>query len=961
VKKKPIRSVPVKKTPEKFIGTKKGRNQPVPSSEQERATDWKAVFCALGPPALIVTPDHTIIAANYATCHAAGKTETELQGMKCWEVFHGHDATCPPDGCPMVRLLASGKHETAEMEVAIDDGVCLVSCTPVVDARGAISSIIHIATDITVKKKAERQVQESEEQFRQIFENSPVGMALVTPDFRFFAVNPAWVSMTGYTEKELLKMSFKDITHLAHRAGDMEHILDLVAGKIPVYATEKQYIRKDGSILWGQLSVTAIRDPDGSLQHFAAQIEDVTGRRQAEQELLQQNRALAAINQLATEFASMSGDKSIAGLAVKKLMQLSGAAMVSFSLYDPTDRILQITHYEIVPGMLEKTVRLLGKRLGDMKIPVSPGMYREIVSNPVGTIKTLTEVSSGEISPLVGTSIQKVTGIDHFIGIAYVIEGELYGTSILAMKHGQADPSTQILESFAHIVAVLLRRYRAEASLAASEEKYRNLYRNAAIGIFHSGFDGRFIDVNPALAKMLGYDSPEEVVTSVTSIAEQVYAEPPQYNTVSTAILNAGGVLSRENHYRRKDGSRFYGMLHLRIVPDQNGRPGHYEGFVEDITGRKQFEDALKELSAYNRSLIEASLDPLVTISPEGKIQDVNAATEKVTGYSRDTLIGTDFSDYFMEPERAHEGYLRVFSEGSVFDYPLEIRHRDGRTVSVLYNATVYRDPDGNVQGVFAAARDITERRLAEEVRERAIHDLAQKNAELDRFAYTVSHDLKSPIVGIRGFLSLLEDDLKAGDLRETENDIRRIAESTDKLEQLITTLLALSRSGRTVDVPVSIPFADLAREAAGMLEVPLQERGVRLVIPDALPDISGDRQRLLRVMTNLLDNAIKFMGDQQEPCIETGVRTDAGTTVFFVRDNGMGFKKENLQKVFGLYERFNPEIPGTGIGLATVKRIIEAHGGKIWVESEGGGKGTRICFTLPGAGDGSTDKDNNR
>ena len=392
-----------------------------------------------------------------------------------------------------------------------------------------------------------------------------------------------------------------------------------------------------------------------------------------------------------------------------------------------------------------------------------------------------------------------------------------------------------------------------------------------------------------------------------------------------------------ETRLLRKDGTSF--------PVESSGHLVTYEGkmiwisYIRDITDRKMVVDALKELSAYNRSLIEASLDPLVTISPGGKIQDVNAATENVTGYPRDKLIGTDFSDYFTEPERAREGYHRVFSEGNVLDYLLEIRHSDGHITPVLYNATVYRDPDGNVLGVFAAARDIAERKKAEEQRELLIRELAQKNAELDRFTYTVSHDLKGPLLSIRAFLDVLEDDLKSGDSGRAMKDIAMASESAEKLEHLITTLLDLSRSGRIVDIPVRIPFTDLAREAAGLLDASLHQHNVTLEIPDNLPEISGDRYRLLQVMTNLLDNAVKFMGDQKEPRVEVGVRPDAGTTVFFVRDNGMGIKKEELPKVFGLYERFNPDIPGTGVGLATVKRIIEAHGGKIWAESGVKGK----------------------
>ena len=837
MKKQPASPVPPEKAAKKPGDTKNVQNKTGTPGRENNVIDWEAVFRAIGSPAIIVAPDHTILSANDATCRMTGKTGPELHGMKCWEIFHGPGVTDPPKGCPMVALLSSGRYEIAEMEVSTVSGVCLVSCTPVFDAAGAISSVIHIATDITEKKKAELQLQESEERFRKIFENSPLGMALVTPDFRFFSVNPAWVSMTGFTEKELLGMSFTDITHPDYLAGDVENIRNLAAGTIPFYSTEKRYIRKDGSILRGLLEVTAIRDPEGSLRHFAAQIDDITLRRQAEQDLLQKNRTLETINQLAIEFASLSRDKSVPDLAVKKLMQLSGVVMATFSLYNPADRTLQVTHFGIAPGLLEKTIRLLGKRPGEVKIPISPVMYEDIVSHTVGTKKTLTEVCFGAVPPLVGSSIQKMTGIDHFIGIAHVVEGELYGTSMLAMKPGRTDPPAELLDSFAHIVAVSLRRYRAEAVLAESEEKYHNLYRNSAIGIFHSSFEGRFIDVNPALAKMLGYDSPEEVVTSVTDLARQVYDTPPQYDVVTASVLDAGGILSIENRYRRRDGTPWYGMLHVRIVPDPQGRPGQYEGFVEDITGRKQ----------------------------------------------------------------------------------------------------------------------------AEEQRERLVCELAQKNEELDRFTYTVSHDLKSPLLSIRAFASLLERDLKSGDSGKIQRDIFHINESTEKLENLINTLLALSRSGKAVDTPVRIPFSDLAREAAGLLDPTLRERGVILEISDTMPVIYGDRQRFLQVMTNLLDNAVKFMGDQKEPRIEITTRAGTGSPVYCVRDNGMGIRPENLEKIFGLFERFDPDVPGTGIGLSTVKRIIGAHGGKIWVESDGPGKGTTVCFTLPVPGNTGTDKDNNR
>jgi PAS domain S-box-containing protein len=205
-----------------------------------------------------------------------------------------------------------------------------------------------------------------------------------------------------------------------------------------------------------------------------------------------------------------------------------------------------------------------------------------------------------------------------------------------------------------------------------------------------------------------------------------------------------------ETRRRRKDGSIIDVSLTVSPIHDSTGRLIGASSIGRDITEKKQAEERLISTSEYARSLIEASLDPLVTISPEGKITDVNEATIKVTGGAREELIGTDFSDYFTEPENARAGYQQVFSQGLVTDYPLTIRHRDGRQTEVLYNASVYRDVIGNVLGVFAAARDVTaqkeaesqvaEQRSREEQRARELERLA----ELERFQkLTVGRELK--------------------------------------------------------------------------------------------------------------------------------------------------------------------------------------------------------------------------
>lgn len=234
--------------------------------------------------------------------------------------------------------------------------------------------------------------------------------------------------------------------------------------------------------------------------------------------------------------------------------------------------------------------------------------------------------------------------------------------------------------------------------------------------------------------------------------------------------------------------------------------------------------------------------------------------------------------------------------------------------------------------------------------RKNLIVELESKNAELERFTYTVSHDLKSPLFTIRGFLGYLEQDALQGDHERLRLDIQRIGEATDKMHRLLNELLELSRIGRIKNESTIIPLNEIVREAAGLTAGRFLERGTRLQVDEGLPAVFGDRPRLVEVMQNLLDNACKFMGDQKQPHIHVGCldgRTEGGMPVFFVRDNGIGIAPEHLERIFGLFNKLDPRSDGTGIGLTLVRRIIEVHGGRIWVESEAG-RGTAFLFTLP-------------
>ena len=283
---------------------------------------------------------------------------------------------------------------------------------------------------------------------------------------------------------------------------------------------------------------------------------------------------------------------------------------------------------------------------------------------------------------------------------------------------------------------------------------------------------------------------------------------------------------------------------------------------------------------------------------------------------------------------------------------PFVVRHRvstpDGSLRWIEAHGQVDRDAAGQALRMRGTVFDVTGQQQAEAEREALLRELAAKNAELERFTYTASHDLKSPLVTVRGFLGFIEKDVREGNQERLHADLRRVREATEKMGRLLDELLELSRVGRVMNPPQAVPLVELARDAASLVAGRIEQRGVQVQIADDLPVVWGDRVRLRQVLQNLLDNAVKFLGDQPEPRVEIGCRRVGGEAVCTVRDNGVGIEERHRERVFGLFDKLDPDSEGTGVGLALVRRIVELHGGRVWAESEGAGRGTTICFTLP-------------
>lgn len=357
--------------------------------------------------------------------------------------------------------------------------------------------------------------------------------------------------------------------------------------------------------------------------------------------------------------------------------------------------------------------------------------------------------------------------------------------------------------------------------------------------------------------------------------------------------------------------------------------------------------EALRQANAYNRSLIEASFDPLISIAPDGRIMDVNRAAEEATGLSRQELVHTEFCSYFTDAEKAQIGYLRIFQEGWIQDHELELQHRQGHTKPVICNGSVYRDEAGQVAGAVAAIRDISERKRAEQALTRYADDLKRSNSELEQFAYVASHDLQEPLRAVMTFTQLLGDRYKGKLDSDADEFIGLVISGATRMAALIQDLLAYSRVGRRRRAWKGVDCEAIVDSVMSSLSAAIEETG-GTVTHERLPVVRADEIELSQVFQNLIGNSLKFHGSES-PCIQVSAERDELGWRFSVTDNGIGIDSQYADEIFRMFSRLHAsaEYPGTGIGLALVKRIVERRGGRIWVQSELG-RGATFYFTIP-------------
>ncbi len=478
----------------------------------------------------------------------------------------------------------------------------------------------------------------------------------------------------------------------------------------------------------------------------------------------------------------------------------------------------------------------------------------------------------------------------------------------------------------------ITERKQAEAQISLQT----SAMEAAANGIIITDRQGTIQWCNPAFAQVTGY-SCDEVIGLNPRILKSGRHTLDFYNQMWKTLLD-GQVWRGEMVNRRKDGILYEEEQIITPVRDEKNQITHFIAIKQDISARKQAEEALRQANAYNRNLIETSLDPQVTITPEGKIGDVNSATEKVTGRTRAELIGTDFHGYFSDPEKARLGYQKVFETGSVHDYELEILHKDGHIAPVLYNASIYRDEAGKVRGVFAVARDITDRKQFE-----AQLVQAEKHAVIGRMVGSVTHEINNPLQTIKNCLYLIQQDTP--DNSPIQEPLEMATSETARLTDLVGQLRELYRP-RTDLQEHPHELLDILEEVHALLTPHLNTSKVHWNPLTGLTRcyINCVRDQILEVFLNISMNAIEAMKSTGGTLSVDMDLNDEQVGVIFT-DNGPGISPEIMPHMFEPF--MTTKSSGLGLGLSISYGIIQRHGGQIVVENRPDG-GASFTVRLP-------------
>ncbi|WP_413175067.1 PAS domain S-box protein [Anabaena azotica] len=801
-------------------------------------------------------------------------------------------------------------------------------------------------TELQERLKAESALRESEKLFRTTFEQAAVGMSHTALDGQFLLVNQSYCQILGYSEAELLSLNYQSITHPEDLAADVEGIKKLLSGEIQTINRETRYIRKDGTVVWGNLTVTLLRSSTGKPKHFIVVLQDINDRKIAE-------ASLKALNQ---KLATRVKERTLAlQQSEQRFLTLFTAAPDFIYLLDMNGIILEVNR-----AVLEKSGYSENELIGQQNLSFYSLPSQQLIIDRIPILLAN------------GTDEKEVEFISKNGSI------HILNCSASIVYNTESQPEYILL-----IQKDITERKQTEKNLLCVTQLQTAILDGVDYSIISTSVDGIIQTFNAAAQTKLGY-KPEEVIgihtpalihdpeklqqRAITLSQELGRPIAPDFE-VFTIKAREGVVNEEEWPYIRKDGSRFPVLLSVTALRDAQNNITGFVGIAKDITHQKQSDEALqktlKELSDFKYAMDQASI--VAITDPKGIITYANENFCRISEYSQTELIGNTHrlvnSNY--HPPQFFTNLWSTITSGQVWRGEICNRTKSGTNYWVYSTIVPFLDGQGNPLQYLAIRADISHRKRMEDDLRQRNDQLAIANEKLeiatkskDEFLANMSHELRTPLNAILGMAEALQDHIFGEINPQQRRAVETIERSGKHLLALINDILDLTKiaSGKLQLHPAAVSVFYLCQSSITLVRQQAIQKGLdlRVNVPEGLADIYVDQRYMCQVLTNLLSNAIKFTPEggnislvvKLEPAWTQVNQTTA--IQFSVMDTGIGIAPENIHKLFQYFvqidTKLNRQYSGTGLGLALVKQITELHGGSISVEST---LGQGSCFTV--------------
>jgi PAS domain S-box-containing protein len=820
-----------------------------------------------------------------------GHTRTELIGSPFKRYFTNPDRA--EEG--IKQVLREGKVTNYELTARGKDGretVVSYNATTFYDRDNKLQGVFAAARDITEQKKLEQQLREQQTYLRGLIEASVDGLITVDPSGTITDVNDRMCLMTGYDRAELIGTAFAGyFTDSGRATAGVQKTFS--DGFVTEYALT--LVSRTRRILQVSFNASIFKDQTGKVRGILASARDVTDRGRLEEQMRDQQTYLRGLIE-----ASIDG-----------LVTVDPEGFIT----DVNEQMCRMTGY--------KREELIGSQFKTYFTDpnqADAGVKRTFADGVVANYELVIKTQGGRKSTV----------------------------SFNASVYRSSDGRVEGIFASARDIS---EQARLQSQLTEQQAYNRSLIEASADALFAIAPDGVITDVNEEATRVSGY-SRKHLINSWFS---EYFTESQGAKDGVQKTLALGRVIGYELVMITRQGRRIAVSFNAGVFRDASGAPAGILAAARDITEQKKLEQELRNQQFYTRSLIESNIDALMTTDPIGLITDVNQQMEALTGASREELIGQPFKTLFTDPEAAEEGVRLALRESKVTNYELTARAKQGAETVVSYNAATFFDRDGKLQGVFAAARDVTERKRFERTLQEKNVELESANQAKDRFLASMSHELRTPLNAIIGFTGTLLMQLPGPLTGDQTTQLQTVQSSAKHLLSLINDLLDLAKieSGKVAITLESVICQSVIEEVRSTLKPLADKKGLALKVwvPDEEVVLKTDRRALSQILINLANNGIKFT-EQGEVLIELRQQRHNGgvNTRISIHDTGVGIKKEDRDKLFQAFTQMGTQgarrHEGTGLGLHLSQKLAELLGGRIEFESEFG-KGSTFTLAL--------------